>query len=176
MNAAAHDVPDAVALPRVLVAGIGNVFLRDDGFGSEVARRMHSRRMREGVCVFEFGTGGLNLVYELMRGYDVLILVDISRRGESPGTLYVIEPSPGDVVTGDGATMDPHAMDPATVLRFVKSVCGWPAKVLIVACEPDAIEGVGLGLSDAVERSVERAIGLVEQAIEESDREARGGA
>src|SRR5262249_31814621 len=133
MNVAANGTPPALALPRVLVAGIGNLFLRDDGFGAEVARRLRSRSLRDGVCVFEFGTGGLDLVYELMRGYDALILVDISRRGEAPGTLYVIEPSPVDVHGGDGVAMDPHAMDPETVLRFVKTISGWPAKVLIVA-------------------------------------------
>jgi len=174
MSAAARTTPD-IALPRVLVAGIGNVFLRDDGFGAEVARRMHARTLREGVYVFEFGTGGLDLVHELMRGYDALILVDVSRRGEAPGTLYVIEPSPADVHAGEGAAMDPHAVDPETVLRYVKSVSGWPSKVFIIACEPAEIGDVGRGSSAVVERSVEGAIELVADAIAELDLGARRG-
>ena len=78
-------------MKRILVAGIGNAWLADDGFGGEVAKRLSERELPEGAVVLDFGTGGLDLAYEVMRGYDALVLVDISRQGGEPGTLYVME-------------------------------------------------------------------------------------
>ncbi len=157
-----------VATKQILVAAVGNLWLQDDGFGSAVARRLREREQPAGVSVADFGTGGLDLAYEVMRGYDALVLVDISRQGGEPGTLYVMEADPESVETGieDGDLIDPHDMDPQTVLRFVKSVNGWPGKVIVVACEPAEIDG-GLGLSPAVEAAVERAVGLVGDTIQE---------
>ena len=82
---------------QILVAGIGNTWLRDDGFGSEVAKRLATRELPSGVSVVDFGTGGLDLAYEVMRGYDALVLVDVSRQGGEPGTLYVMEAEEADV-------------------------------------------------------------------------------
>ena len=96
--------------------------------------------------MIDFGTGGLDLAYEVMRGYDALVLVDVSRQGGEPGTLYVMEAAEDDVEAGieDGQVIDPHGMDPQTVLRFVKSVGGWPGKVVVIACEPAVVEDDGL--------------------------------
>lgn len=165
----------ASAAPRtqqILIAGIGNAWLRDDGFGGEVARRLAERSLPQGVSVLDFGSGGLDLAYEVMRGYDALVLVDISRQGGPPGTLYVMEATE-DGVDGDirdGQMLDPHGMDPATVLRFVKYVGGWPGRVMVVACEPEAVEDVGLGLSDPVRDAVARAVEVVLETV----RELRG--
>jgi len=158
----------AVREKQILVAAVGNLWLRDDGFGSAVAKRLWERERPPGVSVADFGTGGLDLAYEVMRGYDALVLVDISKQGGAPGTLYVMEADPDSVELGieDGDVIDPHDMDPQTVLRFVKSVNGWPGKVIVVACEPAEIDG-GIGLSPAVEAAVERAVGLVEETIDE---------
>ena len=154
---------------RILVAGIGNAWLKDDGFGSAVAERLSKRELPAEAAVFDFGTGGLDLAYEVMRGYDGLILIDVSRQGGEPGTLYVMEASEDDVEAGieDGQIINPHAMDPQTVLRFVKSLGAWPGKVVVIACEPAAVEEMGLGLSTAVEVAVEGAIDLVLSTIEE---------
>src|ERR1700751_1463974 len=153
-------------LPRakqILVAGIGNAWLRDDGFGGEVAKELSERELPAGVTVLDFGSGGLDLAYEVMRGYDALILVDVSRQGGEPGTLYVMEAAEEDVEAGieDGQMIDPHGMDPQTVLRFVKYVGGWPGRVLVVACEPEVVEDVGFGLSDSVKGAVGRAVDVV---------------
>src|SRR6202790_2133345 len=108
----------------ILVAGVGNAWLRDDGFGGEVARRLRARGLPDGVAVMDAGTGGLDLAYEVMRGYDALVILDVSRQGGDPGTLYVIEPDESSVqgAIEDGEVINPHGMDPQTVLRFVKSV------------------------------------------------------
>jgi len=154
---------------RILVAGIGNAWLKDDGFGSAVVRRLEALELPEGAAVFDFGTGGLDLAYEVMRGYDALVLIDVSRQGGEPGTLYVMEALEQDVEAGieDGQTINPHAMDPQTVLRFVKTLGAWPGKVVVVACEPAEVEEMGLGLSADVESAVDRAAGLVIDTIEE---------
>jgi hydrogenase maturation protease len=159
---------------QILVAGIGNAFLGDDGFGGQVAQRLEKRDLPEGVLVLDFGTGGLDLAYEVMRGYDALVLVDISRQGEAPGTIYVMEPDPADVDGGieDGAVIDPHGMDPQTVLRFVKAVGGWPGKVVIVACEPSSVGEVNWGLSKPVEDAVDRAVAVVLEQVQELGRDA----
>jgi hydrogenase maturation protease len=161
-------------MKRILVAGVGNAWLSDDGFGGEVVKRLEQRELPEGAVVFDFGSGGLDLAYEVMRGYDALVLIDVSRQGGEPGTLYVMEASEEDVDAGieDGQVINPHGMDPQTVLRFVKTVGAWPGKVVVVACEPAKVEEMGLGLSDEVARAVDGAVQLVVQTIDELQADA----
>ena len=156
-------------MKRILIAGIGNTWLGDDGFGSEVVKRLEARELPQGTVVLDFGTGGLDLAYEVMRGYDALVLVDVSRQGGDPGTLYVMEVPEEEVEAGieDGQVLNPHGMDPQTVLRFVKTVGGWPGKVVVVACEPTAVEEMGMELSPAVSDAVDRAVELVLEQIAE---------
>jgi hydrogenase maturation protease len=154
---------------QILIAGIGNAWMRDDGFGGEVAKLLEERELPAGVQVMDFGSGGLDLAYEVMRGYDALVLIDVSRQGGAPGTLYVMEADPEDVdgQIEDGQMLDPHGMDPQTVLRFVKYVGGWPGRVVVIACEPEVVEDVGFGLSDTVKGSVSRAANVVMDTIAE---------
>jgi hydrogenase maturation protease len=161
-------------MKRILVAGIGNSWLRDDGFGGEVVKRLEARELPEGAVVLDFGTGGLDLAYEVMRGYDALVLVDVSRQGGEPGTLYVMEASEEEVEAGieDGQVINPHAMDPQTVLRFVKTIGAWPGKVVVIACEPAQVEEMGLGLSDEVARAVDGAVDLVAKTVGELQDDA----
>jgi hydrogenase maturation protease len=161
-------------MKRILVAGIGNSWLRDDGFGSEVVKRLEERELPEGTVVLDFGTGGLDLAYEVMRGYDALVLVDVSRQGGEQGTLYVMEASEEEVDAGieDGQVINPHAMDPQTVLRFVKTIGAWPGKVVVIACEPAQVEEMGLGLSDEVARAVSGAVDLVAKTVGELQADA----
>ena len=104
-----------------------------------------------------------------MKGYDGLILLDASQRGEKPGTLYVIEPEEGSVESNleDGGPIDPHGSDPATILRFVKGIGAWPAKVLIVACEPTNVEDFEIGLSEPVIQAVDKAVELVDDILKD---------
>ena len=153
----------------ILVAGVGNAWLRDDGFGSTVARRLSEQPLPDGVTVMDAGTGGLDLAYEVMRGYDALVILDVSRQGGEPGTLYVMEPDEQSVPIGieDGDVINPHSMDPQTVLRFVRSVGAWPGRVIVVACEPADVEEMGWGLSAEVDEAVERAVEVVLGTVEE---------
>lgn len=159
----AHEQPR-----QILVAGIGNAWLGDDGFGSEVAKRLLGQEASGEVKILDFGSGGLDLAYEVMRGYDALLMVDVSRQGGEPGTLYVMEPDPEEIEPiGDGEVVSPHGMDPLTVLRFVKTVGGWPGKIRIVACEPGNVEDLGIGLTPEVTAAIEGAVNLVNEQIAE---------
>jgi hydrogenase maturation protease len=160
---------NAEPLRSILIAGVGNAWLRDDGFGGEVARRLSERELPDGVSVMDAGTGGLDLAYEVMRGYDALVILDVSQQGGTPGTLYVMEPDEGSVTAGieDGDVINPHAMDPQTVLRFVKSVGAWPGKVVVIACEPGDVQEMGWGLSEQVRAAVQRAVDLVMETVDE---------
>ncbi len=158
---------------QILVAGVGNAWMGDDGFGGHVAKALEKAELPEGVTALDFGSGGLDLAYEVMRGYDALVLVDVSRQGGEPGTLYVIDPDPAEIKPiEDGEVVSPHGMDPKTVLRFVKTVGGWPGKVVVVACEPGAVEEMGLELSPELETAVERAAALVLETIAELQTDA----
>lgn len=153
----------------ILVAAVGNLWLGDDGFAGEVAKELRERTLPDDVAVADFGTGGLDLAYEVMRGYDALVLVDVSRQGGEPGTLYVMEVDE-DSIEGsieDGAQIDPHGMDPESVLRFVRATGGWPGKVVVVACEPAQVEEVAIGLSPQVAAAVPGAVDLVVETVEE---------
>src|SRR3954453_6389133 len=159
---------------QILVAGVGNAWLQDDAFGGECARRLEKRGVPSGVTVMEFGTGGLDLAYEIMRGYDALVLLDASRQGGEPGTLYVIEPQLSDYEGSieDGDVINPHGMDPATVLRFVNAIGGFSGKVVVIGCEPGEVDEVGIGLTEPVAEAVDGAITLVRETIGELKTDA----
>ena len=153
---------------QILVAGVGNAWLGDDGFGGHVVNRLLEMGVPPGVHVQDFGSGGLDLAYEVMRGYHAMVLVDVSQQGGEPGDVYVIEPDPEEIKPiEDGETNSPHGMDPQSVLRFVKTVHGWPGKVVVVGCEPADVENIALELSQPVKAAVDKAAGVV---LEELDK------
>ncbi len=160
---------------RVMIAGVGNMFMKDDGFGGAVIKQLMHKEFPEGVEIKDFGTGGLKLAYDLMKGYDGLILLDASQRGEEPGTLYVIEPEENSIDANleDGGPIDPHGSDPATILRFVKGIGAWPGKVLIVACEPSCVDEFEIGLTDSVNEVVSKAVDLVNDILKDIYKETK---
>ena len=151
---------------KILIAGIGNIFLGDDGFGVEVAQRLARRKLAESVRVTDFGIRGIDLAYALMDSYELTILVDATPRGGVPGTLYVIEPDLAQGETSD-AVIDPHGMNPTSVFGLVKSMGGQCKRVLIVGCEPEPLLGEEgrMGLSAAVSAAVDSAIEAIENLI-----------
>jgi hydrogenase maturation protease len=157
------------ARAHILVAGIGNAFLGDDGFGVEVARRLADRELPAGVDVAEFGIRGMDLVYALGDDYDAAVFVDAVPRGNEPGTLYVIEPEVDENVL----SLDTHAMDPVKVLRLARELGPVPERLRIVGCEPltkmsgDTAEELVGELSAPVQAAVDGAVGLVESTVSE---------
>jgi hydrogenase maturation protease len=158
--------PGEVQPVRVLVAGIGNVFLGDDGFGVALAERLARQELPDGVDVVDYGIRGMDLAYALAE-YDAAILLDAAPRGEPPGTLYVIEP---DAEGADG--FDAHGMDPVKVLALARTLGGVPPRTLVLGCEPltrmtgeeDEIVGE---LSAPVGAALDEAERLVASLLEE---------
>src|SRR5262249_50799166 len=163
---------------RVLVAGVGNVFGGDDGCGVEVGKRRAGGTFPRGVEVADFGIRGVHLAYELLRGYDTLILVDAAPRGEPPGTVFVLEPDfehADRLERGEsGFVLDAHGMDPEMVLGILADLRGARPRVLIVGCEPAEVQE-HMGLSAPVALAVEEAARVVRELIEqECGREPAG--
>jgi hydrogenase maturation protease len=150
---------------RVLVAGIGNLFLGDDGFGPEVARRLAGADLPEGVQVADVGIRGVHLAYQLLDGYDLVVLIDASPRGGEPGSVYVIEPTV-DAAARQAPMVDAHDMGPGAVLALLEALGGTPGRVLVVGCEPAEV-GEGIGLSGPVAAAVDRAVEVVRELVTE---------
>ncbi|MGW7436427.1 hydrogenase maturation protease [Streptomyces sp. NPDC054849] len=149
---------------RVLVAGIGNVFLGDDGFGVETVRALSAHPLPDDVEVVDFGVRGVHLAYQLLDGYDTLLLVDATARGGEPGTLYLIEAdaAPGLEAEPGGAVLDGHHMSPDAVLALLDTLCAGtgttpPRRTLVLGCEPACVEE-GIGLSAPVTAAVPEAV------------------
>ncbi len=152
--------------PRLLIACVGNIFLGDDAFGVEVARRLAGVALPEDVRLVDFGIRGIDLTYALLDGYESVILVDAAPRGGPPGTLYVLEPSPEESSGPEvgGCLLEAHGMDPAKVLRLVASLGGRVDRLLLVGCEPGACvepDDIQPGLSEPVRMAVEEAVPLI---------------
>jgi len=145
-----------------LVAGIGNIFFGDDGFGPEVARELALDPPAD-ANVQDYGIRGLHLAYELVSGYDRAIIIDAIPRGGVPGTLYVIEPEVGE----SGAPPDAHRMDLENVFAFVRTIGGSAPPLVLVGCEPSAADE-GIGLSEAMRAAVRPAADLVRRLIAEA--------
>jgi hydrogenase maturation protease len=148
--------------PRVLVAGIGNLFLGDDGLGCEVARRLAARRLPDGVQVVDYGIRGMHLAYDLLEGYDALVIVDAVPGRGAPGRVRVLEVGPGDLGEGD---LDAHGMDPAAMLAGLGRLGGVLPRTFVVGCEP-AVLDEGIGLSPAVHAAVDVAAAAVRSLLE----------
>jgi hydrogenase maturation protease len=154
--------------PRILVAGIGNVFLGDDGFGVALADRIARRALPNGVDVVDFGLRGMDLAFAMQDGYEAVVMLDATPRGQAPGTLYVIE---ADVSEGDPA-LDTHGMDPVKVLGLVRTLGASPPRTFIVGCEPQTRmtgeeESIVAQLSEPVLAALDPAVRLVESLLQD---------
>jgi hydrogenase maturation protease len=152
---------------KVLVAGIGNIFLGDDGFGVEVVNRLAQQQLPTGVCVADYGIRSYDLAYALMEQWDLVILVDALPRGGKPGTLYVLEPQfpPGAQIL---PSLDAHTMNPVAVLQLVSALGGEPGRIVVVGCEPSCVDPDGLGnmgLSEGVSAAVDGAVRMIGDLI-----------
>ena len=147
---------------RILVAGVGNVFLRDDAFGVEVVRLLAGRPPQPGVLIKDFGIRGVHLVYELLDGYDLFVLVDAAPRGEVPGTVSVLEvelPSPQAQ-----PVIDAHSLTPDAIFGLLSSLGGHSGRNLVVACEPAEVDA-GMGLTEPVRAALPHAVRAVEEIL-----------
>lgn len=157
---------------RILVAGVGNVFLGDDGFGVEVVRRLAGSDLPEGVEVVDFGIRGMDLAYALQDDFEAVVFVDATPRGEKPGTVYLIE---AEVEEDGEVALDTHGMDPVKVIKLSRALGAKPTRTLVVGCEPQVVlsgedyDEMLMELSEPVQNAVEEAVKLVESLVKEID-------
>lgn len=149
----------------VLVAGIGNIFQTDDAFGVEVANRLGEKDLPDGVRVEDFGIRGVHLAYELLEGYDGLILIDAMPMGEPPGTVAVVEPE-ALAVNEDAPVVDAHTMSPDVVLATLAGLGGDVEWIRVVGCQPASLQE-GMGLTPPVEAAVDGAVEMCCQLVAE---------
>lgn len=167
-----EPLDEGPAGPRILVAGIGNIFMADDAFGPEVVAAMRGRQLPEGVHIADFGIRGMDLAYRLLDGYDVAVLVDAAPRGKEPGTVHVIDPGrPGPPPDAAGRTLpQAHGMDPVQMLALARQLADGTQelpRVLVLGCEPSVrMRGdepdVVVGLSEPVRAAVPVAADMLE--------------
>jgi hydrogenase maturation protease len=159
---------------RTLVACLGNIFLSDDGFGVEVARRLAREELPDGTTVTDYGIRGMHLAYDLAQGWDATILVDAAARGGEPGTVYVIEPerqpppAGGEPAPGlaESVLLDAHGMQPDVMLAMAGTLGAEAGRVLVVGCEPASV-AEGIGLSEPVAAAVDEAARVVMDLVRE---------
>ena len=163
---------------RVLIAGIGNIFLGDDGFGVEVVKRLARRGLPDCVEVVDFGIRGMDLAYALQDDYELVVFVDATPQGGEPGTVYLIEPE----IEDDGeVSLDTHGMDPVKVIKLSRALGAPPTRTLVVGCEPQVIVGgedhddMLMELSEPVGAAVEEAAKLVESLVTATGTDDRTG-
>jgi hydrogenase maturation protease len=152
---------------RTLVAGVGNVFLRDDAFGVEVVRVLTQEPLPPGVRARDFGIRGVHLVYELLDGCDLFVLVDAAARGEKPGTVTVLEVEVPDPSSVPRTVIDAHSLAPDDIFALLASLGGRPGRSLVVACEPADVSA-GMGLTDPVREAVPHAVRAVREILARS--------
>lgn len=151
---------------RLLIAGIGNIFLSDDGFGPEVLGHFRGRPVPDGVEVTDYGIRGVHLAYRLLDGVDTLVFVDAAPHGKAPGTVTLLAVDPAEIPAAESAAppVDAHGMEPVSVLRMLGSLGGGVRRVLVLACEPKVV-AEGLGLSPEVSAAVPAAVAMLEELM-----------
>jgi hydrogenase maturation protease len=153
---------------RVLIAGIGNIFFGDDAFGGEVIKELTRSQLPEKVDAKDFGIRGYDLAYAIMDGYTATILVDVTARGEPPGTLYLIELDQEKIANVEPSIPDGHSLGPVQVLRLVQSLGGQITTLYLVGCEPAVLETEDghIGLSEQVQAAVPQAVQMIQRLID----------
>jgi hydrogenase maturation protease len=168
---------EQTGIGRTLVAGVGNVFQRDDAFGVEVIRLLAERPATPGVQIRDFGIRGVHLAYDLLDGCDLFVLVDAAAHGAEPGTVSVLEVehqqgTPTDPLAAP--LIDAHSLAPDDIFALLASLGGKPGRSLVVACEP-VDTGAGMGLSEPVQAALPHAVRAVEDILREHRTEGKGG-
>jgi hydrogenase maturation protease len=157
---------------KVLIAGVGNIFLGDDAFGVEVLNRLSERELPENVCAKDFGIRGFDLAYALMEPWELVVLVDATQRDGAPGTLYVIEHNATANAQIAAASFEPHGMHPVRALELVQAMGARAPRTIVIGCEPEDLGGEDgrMGLTAAVAASIDEAANIALRVASEAAR------
>lgn len=154
-------------MKRILIAGIGNIFFGDDGFGVEVVQQLARRPWPEEVQLMDAGIRSYDLAYALSSGFDAAILLDAAPRGAQPGTVYLLELDRGELSRLANEVVNAHRLDPASVLQMAERLGGCPERLYLVGCEPAELEppdgqaGLSQPVAAAVSIAAEMTAALV---------------
>ncbi|MFG2139987.1 hydrogenase maturation protease [Streptomyces sp. NPDC048650] len=167
------------AAPKTLIAGVGNIFLGDDGFGVEAVRRLGEHPLPGYVEVIDVGVRGVHLAYQMLEGYHTVLLVDASARGGEPGTVYLLDATAPASAAPRSIALDGHHMTPDSVLALLDTLSAGtggsrPHRVLVVGCEPADVEE-GIGLSEPVAAAVDEAVRLILRLVDGTEPDTGSG-
>jgi hydrogenase maturation protease len=159
---------------KILIAGVGNIFHGDDGFGCEVVRQLKRCSFPDSVTATDFGIRSYDLAYALADGYDAVILVDALPGNDQPGTVHVLEPDVDQLLESSAAAVDAYSMNPLTALQAAQNAGGIQSKLFVVGCEPSRLEEDegSMVLSEPVYNAVPKAIEAIRELVDEINSEA----
>ncbi len=149
---------------RILVAGIGNIFLGDDGFGPEVMRHVVGQSLGAGVRAVDYGIRGMHLAYDLLEEWHALVLVDALPNRGAPGALHVFEAD--HETLSPTAGLEAHSVDPSAVFATLNALGGAAPQTIVVGCEVESTED-GMGLSEPVGAAVPAAVSVINDVLAE---------
>lgn len=154
---------------KTLIAGFGNIFFSDDGFGCEVIRNLNAAEFPHDVTIKDFGISGIHLALEMSSGYELVVIADAIARSDAPGTVFAIEPCLQPCHAQPPP--DAHAMDVSSVLALYERVCAQSGirqhpKIIVAGCVP-AVLDEGIGLTEAVRAAVPGCAQLIETLVHE---------
>ncbi len=147
---------------KVIILGVGNLLLKDEGVGIHVIKEMESQDLPPGVTALDAGTAALDLLSVICES-EKIIVIDALRSGGEPGTIYRCLPE--ELVDTYKGPLSLHQVDLLDVLLMARQL-GGTACVVIIGVEPEDIE-YGLELTPRVKGAVPRVIRAVFQELKE---------
>lgn len=141
---------------NILIACLGNIFYGDDAFGVEVAKSLAAKDLPENVKLIDFGIRGIDLAFELINDYELVVLVDTIKIGADAGSVFVFEPRMSGAESGNFA----HDLTPTKAMHIAARLKTKPKKMLLVGCEP-----VNLEFNDEMSAEIEKAVAIAVEKI-----------
>jgi hydrogenase maturation protease len=156
-------------MKKILLAGIGNIFQGDDAFGCEIIRALAAETLPAGVTAVDYGIRSYDLAYALNDDYDAVVLIDAAGQGKEPGSVYLMQLDPGKLSEMDQGSVDPHAMNPVSVIQMAQSFGVIKSSLYLIGCEPENLGGEdgAMGLSERVEGALPQALQLTRSLLAE---------
>jgi hydrogenase maturation protease len=147
-------------VPRVVVIGVGNLLMRDEGIGIHVVQALQEMDLPADVRLIDGGTSPDLIAYT--RAGDKMIIVDAARAGGEPGTVYRF--LPGDLAGAGGALASAHEMGVVENLALMSLTGNEPVETVIIGIEPAEIDW-GTELSQGLRRRLPAIVRAVMKEI-----------
>ncbi len=146
---------------QILILGIGNILLKDEGIGVRVAEKMMTMSLPPDVEVLEGGVKGLDLLYYI-EGRKKVVVVDAVKAGAPPGTLFRFTDK--DLAAKKGVMRSAHGIDFSDVVA-IAAFQGNKPEIVFLGIEPESLDA-SMELSPLIEKNIPVLINLVMKEIE----------